>query len=164
MTHLEMIKVIRALAVGLCYCSFRNKLWMPQLTGYKGCVFCPVLSFLWKLGVLPWKCHAAHKRSGLEFLRNSLMTGKGSCSESVWYISYNRTAHLQELSVWHSSSNTGGSNLSSPVLRDVALLLLQKQKSAWNITNAIKRGLSFGHWWKEMGHHMSGYQCDFPVY
>lgn len=44
MTHLEMIKVIRALAVGLCYCSFRNKLWMLQVMAHKGCVFfkcCP---------------------------------------------------------------------------------------------------------------------------
>lgn len=40
MTPLEMIKVIRTLAVGLCYCFFRNKLWMLRVMGCKGCVFC----------------------------------------------------------------------------------------------------------------------------
>lgn len=43
MTHIEMIKAIMALAIG--YYPFRNELWILEVIGYKGSVFCLVLSF-----------------------------------------------------------------------------------------------------------------------
>lgn len=43
MTHPEMIKAIMALAIG--YYPFRYELWILEVIGYEGNVFCSVLSF-----------------------------------------------------------------------------------------------------------------------